>query len=195
MTVDKHLLKDERILASAEACLVGTLFATNKRVIIYEKSFFGEKVDSRYYRHIVGASYESHPHIGLLAVGVVFLILGWLVTGTPFFGYYRSFPGGILILLGFVAIAVGIFHRSSWYQLNAVGLSDELDKLHWRTSGVDSEANNFVRVIEEQISTCELPPPSTKEKRMRAVVMAKCEYCGALMPQTATFCPNCGRAI
>ena len=26
----------------------------------------------------------------------------------------------------------------------------------------------------------------------REVVMIPCAYCGSLMPQTATFCPNCG---
>jgi ribosomal protein L40E len=27
---------------------------------------------------------------------------------------------------------------------------------------------------------------------VREVVMIPCKYCGALFPQTATFCPNCG---
>lgn len=43
-----------------------------------------------------------------------------------------------------------------------------------------------------------LPPPPTthtitKEKEViKEVVMIQCKYCGGLMPQTATFCPNCG---
>jgi len=36
-------------------------------------------------------------------------------------------------------------------------------------------------------------PPVVKEKEIvREVVMISCAYCGSLMPQTSTFCPNCG---
>ena len=31
-----------------------------------------------------------------------------------------------------------------------------------------------------------------KEVVIREVVLIPCQYCGGLMPQTATFCPNCG---
>lgn len=39
------------------------------------------------------------------------------------------------------------------------------------------------------------PPPSTikeKETIIKEIVMIPCKYCGALMPQTSIFCPNCG---
>jgi hypothetical protein len=35
-------------------------------------------------------------------------------------------------------------------------------------------------------------PTVTKEVVTKEVVMIPCEYCKALMPQTSTFCPNCG---
>lgn len=187
ISIDKHLSRDERILASARANLGGTLYATDKRVIRYKKSFFREKVDSLYYRHIVGASYESQSYVWLVALGFLLLVLGWFITRTPFIGIL----GTILILSGFIVIAVGIFYRSSWYQLRAVGLSDTSAQ-RWRTAGVDAEVKNFVRFIEDQISKREMPPP-TREKEVitKEIVMVKCEYCGSLMPQTATFCPNC----
>lgn len=32
-----------------------------------------------------------------------------------------------------------------------------------------------------------------KEKELiKEIVMIPCSYCGGLMPQTVTFCPNCG---
>jgi len=31
-----------------------------------------------------------------------------------------------------------------------------------------------------------------KKEVPREIVMMPCKYCGALFPQTATFCPNCG---
>jgi rubrerythrin len=36
------------------------------------------------------------------------------------------------------------------------------------------------------------PSPVIKETIVKEVVLIPCEYCGALMPQTSTFCPNCG---
>jgi hypothetical protein len=36
-------------------------------------------------------------------------------------------------------------------------------------------------------------PVVTKETMIvKEVVMVPCQYCGVLMPQTSTFCPNCG---
>jgi len=45
-------------------------------------------------------------------------------------------------------------------------------------------------VIEKEI----VQPQVVKEKEIhiREVVMIPCQYCGGLMPQTATFCPKCG---
>jgi len=34
--------------------------------------------------------------------------------------------------------------------------------------------------------------PSLLKEVVREVVLVPCAYCGGLMPQTATFCPNCG---
>jgi hypothetical protein len=36
------------------------------------------------------------------------------------------------------------------------------------------------------------PVSKEKETIIREVVMIPCQYCGGLMPQTATFCSNCG---
>lgn len=188
MPIDKHLLKDEKILAGARANLGGALYATNKRVIRYEKSFFREKVDFLYYRHIVGASHESQSYIWLVAVGIMLMIFGWFTLNMPFIGII----GTLLILVGIIVIVAGIFYRPSWYQLKAVGLNDT-SAPRWRTAGVDAEVKKFARFIEDQISIRETPQP-TKEKEVitKEIVMVKCEYCGSLMPQTATFCPNCG---
>jgi len=54
-------------------------------------------------------------------------------------------------------------------------------------------------VISLIIRALRAPQPKTpvkeviKEKEIiKEVVMVPCSYCGGLMPQTATFCPNCG---
>jgi signal peptidase len=50
----------------------------------------------------------------------------------------------------------------------------------------------------KKIGTAIMPKPETpltpvaKEFPREVVAMAPCEHCGTLMPQTETFCPNCG---
>lgn len=192
MPIDDLLLKDERILASAKASEGGTLYATNKRVIRYQKGFFGEKMDSLYYAHIVGASYESQSYVWLVAVGIASIILGFKI---PEFINVPLLSFG-LMLLGVSVALFGIysyFSPSAWYQLKSVGLS-ETELTRWRTANVEADAKTFAHFIQDQISMREIPPPPITEREVitKEVVMVKCEYCGALMPQTATFCPNCG---
>ena len=31
-----------------------------------------------------------------------------------------------------------------------------------------------------------------KERVRKQIVMIPCQYCGGVMPQSSTFCPNCG---
>lgn len=190
MPIDEHLLRDERILASARASSGGILYATNKRVIRYERGFFRENVDSLHYSHIVGASLESQSYIWLVVIGILLFIGGVsLLSYVPTLGSISA----ILLLFGIVLAAVGFLYRPAWYQIKAAGL-DSTSGLRWRTTTTDTEAKTFARFIEDQISMREIPTPSAREREVitKEVVMIKCSYCGALMPQTATFCPNCG---
>lgn len=191
MPIDDFLLRDERILASARATSNATLYATNKRIIMYEKAFFKEKMDSLSYPHIVGASLESESYVWLAILGVILAIVG---------AFIRSI-GILFIVFGIIAILVGVFYRRAWYQLKVAGLTGK-ELSHWRTANAGEDAKTFARFIQDQISMREIPPTTTqittpvvtKEKEVitKEVVMVKCDYCGALMPQTATFCPNCG---
>jgi len=191
MPVDGFLLRDERILASARACSNASLYATDKRVIRYEKGLFNEKMDSLSYSHIVAASYESESYIWLAVVGVILAIIGAFIGSI----------GVVLVVFGIIAILAGILYRSAWYQLKAAGLAgSELKR--WRTANAKEDAKTFARFIQDQISIRETPqlgaqvmtPIVTREKEVitKEIVMIKCDYCDALMPQTATFCPNCG---
>ena len=189
MPVDDFLLRDERILASAKAHSNASLYATNKRVIRYEKGLFNEKMDSLSYSHIVAASYESKSYIWLVVVGAIFTIIGAFIGSI----------GLMLVVFGIIAILAGILSRPAWYQLKAAGLtSSELKR--WRTANAKEDAKTFARFIQDQISIRETPQPSqaatpiTREREVitKEIVMIKCDYCDALMPQIATFCPHCG---
>ena len=51
---------------------------------------------------------------------------------------------------------------------------------------IQSKGGGEIIVAKPSVTT-----PSIKEV-VREVVLISCNYCGGLMPQTATFCPNCG---
>ena len=46
--------------------------------------------------------------------------------------------------------------------------------------------------IEIQVSAPSASPVIREKEIVREIVMIPCKYCGALMPQTETVCPNCG---
>ena len=53
----------------------------------------------------------------------------------------------------------------------------------------------IIRALTKKTAPQPKPPVKDiiREKEIiKEVVMVPCSYCGGLMPQTATFCPNCG---
>jgi rubrerythrin len=46
--------------------------------------------------------------------------------------------------------------------------------------------------IEIQVSVPGASPVIREKEIVREIVMIPCKYCGTLMPQTETVCPNCG---
>ncbi len=62
----------------------------------------------------------------------------------------------------------------------------------WKIKGVvaiDGRPDVTSDTIELQVVRGVVAPGAVKE---REVVMVPCEYCGTMMPETATSCPNCG---
>jgi hypothetical protein len=47
-------------------------------------------------------------------------------------------------------------------------------------------------IVEIQVTQPSAAPVIKEKEVIREVVMIPCKYCGALMPQTETACPNCG---
>jgi len=59
--------------------------------------------------------------------------------------------------------------------------------------GYTQKPKRQATAIEVRIPAPSTPLPVVKEREViREVVMIPCKYCGALMAQTATVCPNCG---
>ena len=66
----------------------------------------------------------------------------------------------------------------------------------WSIKGVvaiDGRPDATSEATELQVIRPAAAPTIVKEKEIiKEIVMIPCEYCGGLMPQTATSCPNCG---
>ncbi|MGQ9718469.1 MAG: hypothetical protein ACUVWK_01235 [Nitrososphaerales archaeon] len=92
-------------------------------------------------------------------------------------GYTRSFPFSINIPLS---------GRPTYKSIDR--------KVAWSIKGViavDGRPDVTSRTIEIQVA--QSATSIIKEREViREVIMIPCKYCEALMPQTATACPNCG---
>ena len=68
-------------------------------------------------------------------------------------------------------------------------------KITWTIKGVvsiDGRPDVTGPATEIQITPPSASPVVREKEIVREVVMIPCKYCGALMPQTETTCPNCG---
>jgi hypothetical protein len=68
-------------------------------------------------------------------------------------------------------------------------------KVTWTIKGViavDGRPDVPSPTMEIQVTQPSATPAIKEKEIIREVVMIPCKYCGALMPQTDTTCPNCG---
>jgi hypothetical protein len=110
----------------------------------------------------------------LLFIGIVLIMVGFgmismgsfndLFTGQP------MFPG--LYSFGLVAFGLGV-------ALVVVGAVVKLTEKPLPQPPLLSQLPTSPEVVKETTI-------------VKEVVMIPCRYCGTLMPQTSTFCPNCG---
>jgi hypothetical protein len=65
----------------------------------------------------------------------------------------------------------------------------------WTIKGViavDGRPDVTSSIAEIQVTQPSAAPVVKEKEVIREVVMIPCKYCGGLMPQTETVCPNCG---
>jgi len=68
-------------------------------------------------------------------------------------------------------------------------------RVTWTIKGVvavDGRPDVTSKVAEMQVVPAAAQPVIREKEIIREVVMIPCKYCGSLMDQTATACPNCG---
>ncbi len=94
-------------------------------------------------------------------------------------GYKKEFPFSTNIPAG---------GRESYKSVDA--------SVTWSMKGVlaiEDHPDITSKTVEVQVTKPTAAPTILKEKEIvREVVMIPCAYCGGLMPQTSTVCPNCG---
>lgn len=104
--------------------------------------------------------------------------------------YRASFEINLKELLGITAggairkwISITDRAGESIFHLNKVGKKE-----------IEPFRDMIMRQVEKlrEAEVAPAAPTVQKEVVTREVVMVPCKYCGGLMPQTSTFCPNCG---
>jgi hypothetical protein len=93
-------------------------------------------------------------------------------------GETRDFPLSINIPPSRRATYQGIDRRVTWSIKGVVA--------------VDGRPDATSRNAEIQVTVPAAQPVIRRKEIIREVVMIPCKYCGSLMAQTATACPNCG---
>jgi hypothetical protein len=139
MSVHDYLTKDENILARCNK-----YYATEKRVIKYEKSLSGEKMDDLVYSHISSLSLSTHVRGGLIFLGIILLLIGLFSFDAA------SESASFLSLLGIVAIVCGIIFKKAYYQFRGSGISAGEEK-KWRIYSPNTEeAKKFIKIVREK---------------------------------------------
>jgi len=93
-------------------------------------------------------------------------------------GYSAAFPLAVNIPAGGRPTYKAIDRKVTWSIKGVIAVDGRPDV---------TTATTEIQVVQPSIS------PVVKEKEViREIVMIPCKYCGTLMPQTATVCPNCG---
>ena len=113
--------------------------------------------------------------ITLLTIGIMLIMVGsFMIAAGSFndlFSGQPMFPS--IYSLGLVVCGLGV-------TLIVIGLIVKLkEKPLLLTTLPSSESSTSPQVVKETTV-------------VKEIVMIPCRYCGALMPQTSTFCPNCG---
>jgi hypothetical protein len=93
-------------------------------------------------------------------------------------GFAQTFPFSINIPVGLRPTYKSIDSKVTWFIKGVVA--------------VDGRPDLTSSTIEIQVTQPSAAPIIKEKEIIREVVMIPCKYCGTLMPQTSTICPNCG---
>jgi hypothetical protein len=121
----------------------------------------------------------------LALIGVLFLVFGivsWplAIIGAAFFG---------MVYLVYQSVVVG---NSLKIQQKETEISQLKTNARSKLDSLSKEIYDELSAIHSTRSHPQSQGAIVKETIVKEVVMIPCAFCRSLMPQTSTFCPNCG---
>ena len=127
--------KDEKVITS-----YSKYYATNKRIIYYEKKIFGKNFNDMSYAHISSIQLKNKARVWLIVLGIIIFIDGAVI-------YNASTSFSILIIIvGILIVVIGMLWRKGYYELYGGGGEK------WRIPiSNDIVATQFVKIIRENL--------------------------------------------
>jgi len=171
------------------------IYATQYRIFLYKSGILSKQVVEAAYEHISSIELTRKRPLSRFASAIILFVTGFLLIlldPTQYYYYYTGPP--IYQYMAVVLFLVGVGFLA-WFIIGIQGFT--LHIVGRKPIVIPKELTEMVRFIREKrpqevyMRKPESQPVKIKET-IREVVMIPCEYCNGLMPQTSTFCPNCG---
>lgn len=130
--------------------------------------------------------------LGVLIGGFGYADMEYYLTEIPIeFDEIMYYTGGVMVFIGFIVLVYGL-----------LATKPTPTPPRPPTAYYQAPAPTYAPTPAPQPQAQPPPPPLTSEtggatvirekEIIREIIMIPCKYCGSLMPQTATSCPNCG---
>lgn len=154
MTLEGLLVPGENVLASCKGDK-GTLYATDKRILLYKEWLRKESIRDLSYKEVTSINLERQPNskfktwgIALASIGFFFAIVFSMLKVGP-----MNVIGILLLLAGLGLIGGSFALPRSYYRLNGPGiLMKEEEANRWKGSFKNrDEASKLVQTIRERL--------------------------------------------
>lgn len=183
--VTSYFTPDEIVLKQWRVKNLG-IYATQYRIFLCKQGWLSKEVVEASYEHISSIELGKKRPLKRLASAVAAILLGVLLAFSPFFLVFS-----IILWITGVALLAWFIIGVQAFTLHVVGR---------RAITIPKDLGEVVRFVrEKRPQEVYMRAHATKQTEskeikeiIKEVVMIPCPYCGSLMPQTSTYCPNCG---
>lgn len=132
---------------------------------------------------------------GLLkAVRIILIIITifWVFTGTlAILAFSFEYGAAVSAVVWFVLVLIPSFF--GWFLSNLCKKKyQDIIIKELRREGIQFQPSSITASKSKERPPSLPPPIREREIIVREVVLIPCAYCGGLMPQASTVCPNCG---
>ena len=161
------------------------IYATQYRIFLHRVGIFRSQLVEAAYSHISSVESRYSRDINLIVAAILLFFMAglfsWIGVYATFFLFWAA-----LFVLGGIALLWYFLRGKHFYILHIVG------RPPLEISAEISDVMRFAREKRSQEVHMRQQPSEKETTIVKEVVMIPCSYCSSLMPQTSTFCPNCG---